>query len=231
MDVARIIESYRELLIEEDLLLLEEQLQTGTYDNAYVRRCSDAIMAIRQTKGVGGDANSDSLDATRGLDSYCSADATEEDDSRRGIYVAGNELSPYGAPDGAGGVAKTDPFLELEALRHLSKRKSQLKSYIERNDFFDEEFIDENFSRFDDLELKIIVSSVPLSESFLEKYLGALDPESVARHQSFSEAFFMRHFKDFDYDVVLNHGVNSWRTKEGRSKKLDTFLRLKGVMV
>ena len=231
MDVARIVENYSEFLIEEDLLLLEEELQTGAYDNAYVRRCFDAIATIRQTKGAGSSANNDSFGATRELNPCCSEDAAGEAESRNSVYVAGSELSPYGAPNGAGGVAKTDPFLELEALRHLSKRKSQLKSYIERNDFFDEEFIDENFSRFDDLELKIIVSSVPLSESFLEKYLGALDPESVARHQSFSEAFFMRHFKDFDYDIVLNHGVNSWRTKEGRSKKLDTFLRLKGVMV
>lgn len=231
MDVAHIVENYSELLIEEDLLLLEEELQTGIYDNAYVRRCSDAIATIRQTKGARSSADNDSFGVTRELDSCCSEDTAEEADSCNGVYVVGSELSPYGAPDGAGGVAKTDPFLELEALRHLSKRKSQIKSYIERNDFFDEEFIDENFSRFDDLELRIIVSSVPLSESFLEKYLGALDPESVARHQSFSEAFFMRHFKDFDYDVVLNHGVNSWRTKEGRSKKLDTFLRLKGVIV
>ncbi len=34
MDVARIVDNYSELLIEEDLLLLEEELQTGAYDNA-----------------------------------------------------------------------------------------------------------------------------------------------------------------------------------------------------
>ena len=141
MDVARIVDNYSELLIEEDLLLLEEELQTGAYDNAYVRRCFDAIATIRQTKGVGGDANSDSLDATRGLDSYCSADATKEDDSRRGVYVASNELSPYGAPNGARGIAKTDPFLELEALRHCLRESRSSKATSSETIFSYEEFI------------------------------------------------------------------------------------------
>ena len=229
MDVAQILKDCSGLLIEEDLLLLEEELQAGSYDDAYVRSCSDAIASIRtgfsegSSGGVIGGAN-------RISDRGAPEDGGSRVASRPIVLVDSTELSPYGTPDGARSGLEIDPFLELESIRRCSTYKSQLKSYIEQHDFFDENFVDENFSRFDDLELKIIVASVCLSESFLDKYFDALDPEAVARHQVFSEEFFMRHFRELDAKIVLRQGVNDWRAKKDRSKKLDAFLRLKGVM-
>lgn len=69
----------------------------------------------------------------------------------------------------------------------------------------------------------------PLKEEFLEKYFGALNLDKLARYQQFSESFFIRHFRQLDIGVVLEHGKNEWRKKENRSKQLDVFLRLKGV--
>lgn len=229
MDVAQILKDSSGLLIEEDLLLLEEELQTGSYDSAYARSCSDTIASIRAglserpSGGVlGGTSQASDLGAPE--------DGLPKSASRPIVLVDSAELSPFGKPDGVRNGLEIDPFLELESIRRSSTYKSQLKSYIEQHDFFDESFVDKNFSRFDDLELKIIVASVCLSESFLDKYLDALDLEAVARYQIFSEEFFMRHFRELDAGIVLRQGANDWRTKKNRSKKLDAFLRLKGVM-
>ena len=70
-----------------------------------------------------------------------------------------------------------------------------------------------------------------MGEDFIEKYFGALDHDKIARYQQFSEVFFMKHFSQMDYTIVLEHGKNEWRKKENRSKQLDVFLRLKGVKI
>ena len=75
------------------------------------------------------------------------------------------------------------------------------------------------------------------SKSLFREYLrnqplideAFLNADRIATTQLFSEEFFMRHFASFKAQLVLQKGKNPWRSKENRSKKLDTFLRLKGV--
>jgi hypothetical protein len=74
-----------------------------------------------------------------------------------------------------------------------------------------------------------MLTIIPLEEGFLEKYFGALDKDKISRYQCFSEGFFIKHYSQLDATVVLTKSKNEWRKKENRSKRLDVFLRLKGV--
>ena len=55
----------------------------------------------------------------------------------------------------------------------------------------------------------------------MEKYFSSLNAEKIARYQLFSEKFFIKHFSQFDAEIVLTKGKNEWRKKEKRSAQLD----------
>ena len=120
---------------------------------------------------------------------------------------------------------------DLNNIRSRKDYKKVFKKYISSLDFIDSDFIDKNYGVFQSWEINAIVSTIELKEEFLEKYFGAIDHDKVARYQYFSESFFMKHFSQLDYSIVLEKGKNEWRKKEKRSKQLDVFLRLKGVKI
>ena len=117
----------------------------------------------------------------------------------------------------------------MAAIRRSDKSKSLFREYLRNQPLIDEAFLDANLSFFDDWEISALLDHLRLSEPFLEKYFSSLNADRIATTQLFSEEFFMRHFASFKAQLVLQKGKNPWRSKENRSKKLDTFLRLKGV--
>ena len=122
-------------------------------------------------------------------------------------------------------------YTDLCLMRTLENYKSDFKSYIAEMDLINEGFLAQNLSLFQPWEIGAILSVMPLSEEFLDKFIDSLDTEKIARYQQFSEEFFMKHYAKLDPQIVLEKGVNPWRKKENRSKQLDVFLRLKGVKI
>ena len=120
---------------------------------------------------------------------------------------------------------------DVASMRDEKTYKTRFKKYVEERPEIDSAFVDANYSFFRPWELDAIVSVRQMTEEFLEKYFGALDREKIARYQTFSEAFFMKHYSQMNAETVLEHGKNEWRKKENRSRQLDVFLRLKGVKI
>jgi hypothetical protein len=80
-------------------------------------------------------------------------------------------------------------------------------------------------------EFNSVLSWLQLGEDALNKYWAILDKKSVARHQLFSEDFFILHYNELNTSTVLKNGKNPWRKKEAMSTKLAMFLKLKGVSI
>ena len=215
MEIKEILTTQADELLDIDIDVLNEELDTGCYTHAYKKECKALIDAIARKRAL-----------TR---SSKSAQVIEPDTQPTVRTLHPSALFPYNKPDERdeeqGGNLESD----LAAIRKSSKKASEFKAYIERHPFIDEDYIDANFSLFEPQERSTLLGMRKFSEPFLEKYFDSLDHNALARHQEFSEGFFMSHFSDLDPRIVLEDGINAWRGKDSRSSKLDVFLRLKGV--
>ncbi len=208
MEILEILKNSSKDLIPEDIALFKTELAVGSYSEEYKKECYELM---------------DRIECWRKADTEIKAEKKKPDISKINI----SDIAP-------GGNAPKLSFLEqfktdLNAMRLSSSYKSSFRTYIKSHTEIDEKFVDSNFALFDSNELEMIVSELPLSEAFLDKYFSSLDKNKIARYQLFSESFYKRHFADFDAETVLTKGKNEWRKKENRSKQLDVFLRLKGV--
>lgn len=218
MEILEMLQKSGEDLYPEDLDFFETELATGgPYDAAYQAQCITLIKRLRTWM------------------SREESKAAQQDapiNAPKGLVMDLDSVAPQEANDAATNMTPEERlFREIKKLRENSAYKSKFKEYISSQSIVDEPFIEKHYAFFDEWELNAIVSVKPLSEPFLEKYFGALNHDKIARYQHFSEAFFMKHFAQMDYTIVLQRGKNEWRKKENRSKQLDVFLRLKGVKI
>lgn len=236
MDIYELLTTDIESLTDEDLVMFIDELAIGAYDEKYRSKCQLLIESEKHKRKA-------QKTRARELEKAVSQSAQRHEENKKLLDVAlPTNVSPSVLVD----PAKLSPFNKVEiptkspfeivssdvaAIRRSEKRKSLFKEYLGAQDLLDEKMLDAHLSFFDDWEMSAILSSMQLSEEFLEKYFGALDADRIARTQQFSEEFFMKHFSEFDAQLVLQKGKNSWRKKENRSRKLDTFLRLKGVQI
>lgn len=246
MDVREILRSDAAGLLEEELEMLEEELATGDYDSVYRTECAKLIEDERHTRkvaqtkakaavttggGPDGMAPKPIGEGSRKAVTTSSAKVQIPHDVSPSVTVSADSLSPYNTVN----MPKKTPYetvsADVAAIRRSEKRKSMFREYLRKQPLIDEAFLDAHLSFFDDWEMGAILDHIKLSEAFLEKYLSALDADKVATTQQFSEEFFMKHYSAFDAKLVLLKGKNAWRSKEQRSRKLDTFLRLKGVHI
>ena len=215
MEVLEILEKSSRELYLEDLDFFEAELATGSYTDGYKKRCREKIAEIRRFL-VGEDEHEEASDATL----------------PHNLVVGIDRLVPQGMQNSSLGMTEEEVILHtIRALRGKQGYKTEFKHYIKSAGGMDEAFIEQHFTFFTDLELDAIVMTVALSEAFLEKYFGAFAKDKIARYQTFSEQFFMKHFADLDYNIVLTEGKNEWREKAKRSRQLDVFLRLKGITI
>lgn len=247
MDIKGILANQWAELLDVDLSSLEEELATGGYDSSYVLECNDAIWRIRREHT---DAFRKELLAQKGLDedSKASEPATAKPVvkivkepgkkpelsvnvplSESVMAVPATELSPYGTPAAQPEPTEGEKLMrQLELIRLSAKPLDELEKYLMGSPF-DEAFIERNISVFRGAELSVVLGCYGFDEAFLERYFNVFDADDIAKTQRFSEEFFMRHYAELDAQTVLEQGVNGWRKKGARSKKLDMFLRLKGV--
>ena len=211
MDILKILEESTDSLILEDLECFEAELDTGSYDDDYIRICKSKISSLKAWMKNDNKRSNKLTESTK-------FEKKVEIDSPVILNLNNSNLEPCE-------LLKRD----LKRIRKCTDYKKRFKEFIRGYDFVDVDFIDNNISFFEVWELSSMLSFIQMGEPFLEKYFGALDLEKVARYQEFSEQFFMKHFSQLDATIVLTKGKNAWRKKENRSKQLDVFLRLKGI--
>lgn len=219
MDVEEILKNQSDELLEIDLRCLEEELDTGGYAKRYVKNCKELISKIRNQKRAGAKNNAEDGD-------------TREESASMIHEVPLDQLSPFSSPSvDAKSAVSTDGSLWNRVLdaRRGSQQQSDLRGLLKRERALDEQFTEAHIGEMTHEELSVFLECRNFSESFLDRYFSVLDPGKIARFQLFSEEFFINHFSEMNPTIVLKQGKNPWRKKDARSKKLDTFLRIKGV--
>lgn len=234
MDVRGILKSEAADLLDDELAMLEEELATGGYDRSYVVECKRLIDGERHAREVA------RLKAQKASEGQKHAPQRHEKAEEHATVMPGvvlpstaastlNALSPFNEAKEGHKSPYEVVLADVSVLRRSERYKTLFREYIRKQSFIDEQFVDAHLSLFNEWETTALLDRMRFSEAFLEKYLSVLDARKVATTQTFSEEFFMRHFGYFNAETVLTKGKNKWRTKDARSRKLDTFLRIKGV--
>lgn len=232
MDILRILKTSAKEVTPEDLLMFEDALTAGDYedtsgqsmpDAAYRDQCANLISQIRNWKKH---EKADKHKSRNGREPVASNSLK---DKNSGVIIDGDGISPFNKPSSSNKTPTEEVASDLAVMRRSDDYKNRFKEYLNTSHNMTEEFIDENFSMFEQLELDCMLQRFSFSEEFLEKRFSQLSLDGISRYQIFSEDFFIRHFSDLDAETVLRKGVNPWRSKENRSSKLDVFLRLKGI--
>lgn len=218
MEILKILEDSFENLYAEDLDFFETELATGDYTEPYISQCREKILMARRWL-AGEQGSGDAVDAPAATPSS-------------GVIMNKAALVPGASPEHTASRNPDEDILaDVEALRRDHAYKRKFKEYAANTAALDAAFVDKHFSFFQVWELAAILTVKQMGEPFLEKYFSALGHDKIARYQEFSESFFMKHYAQLDYEIVLLHGKNPWAKKENRSKQLDVFLRLKGVKI
>lgn len=217
MDVRGLLDGQRDQLLDIDLDALEEELRTGGYDAAYAKGCLENIAELRAARS-----------AIRNV-----SDSGRERPERRQAPRAPDAETrqpSHGTPTEGPSKDRRKAFARgLLVVRDAGGTVKAFRKLLSSCPYADERFVDENIDLFTASELTTLLKAMAFSERFLEKYFSSLDHDTLARCQEFSEGFFIAHYADLDPSTVLLRGVNEWRDKARRSRKLDTFLRIKGV--
>ena len=208
MEIYEILKNNSKDLLAEDLELLRTELAVGDYNDDYRKWCTELMKQIEKWN----------------------AHDSSKPEKKEQPKVQKDISAVTPKHQGKTAVSFLQQFqADLNAMRLSDKYKSSFRTYIKTHENFDERFVDDNFSLFEEYEIEAILSELTFSEQFLEKYFSVLDKDKIARYQLFSERFYQKHFSDFDAETVLKRGKNEWRKKENRSKQFAVFLRLKGV--
>lgn len=219
-DIKEILITQEAELLDIDLDSLKERLETGDYDRCYVKSCNDVIAAIRrkrQNAAVRESLSEQELSKESELPQVPLEDLSP--------YVVASRQKPDDAPLDQGQAV----MRAIEDTRIGNGASHALKRLARATPTLNEDFVEAHINDLSKNELSTLLECIAFSEGFLERYFPTLNHDAIARYQTFSEEFFIRHFSDLNASTVLKLGRNSWRVKENRSSKLDAFLRLKGV--
>ncbi len=217
-NIKEILATQEAELLDIDLDCLEEQLETGDYDYQYAKSCKATIAAIRHKR-------------QQAVTQQQGKQSPEKKPELPQVPL--EDLAPHAAPS----QQRNDPMLSqdqriMNAIENTRLGNGSQKAFerlVRSTPELDEQFAKAHINELSKSELKTLLEHIPFSEGFLEQFLPALDRSAIARCQTFSEEFFIKHFSDLSTSTVLKQGKNSWRKKENRSNKLNAFLRLKGV--
>lgn len=226
MDILGMLQNDMDELCEEDIDMIEQELAVGTYTEEYRSQCRLHILQVThhfeqkkkekvyqgtQAKGLSTRLFKQEKDVTVAVATKTDEIAVEEKKHEKTQAEIFRE--------------------ELKKMREMSQPAKRFTDYLDDNDFMTNDFIDQNFSEFNENERSILLRKRAFTEDFLDKYFAVLDKGTLVMNQLFTEEFFMKHYNNMPVKLVLTKSKNSWRTKTKRSKKLDTFLRLKGVKI
>lgn len=215
MDIRELLLKHKNELLDVDLDCLEEELDTGEYDKPYIEGCRELIGGIRDER-------------QRAIE-RASKRARREGRSDKGEGMP-LELSRSCGDASAGGVmGDSNAIADIDAISKNSNARELLRAYIENHPELNESFVEQHIGSLPASAIGVFLELRAFDEAFLDKYFDVLDQAKIARFQTFSEEFFIKHYGDLNETIVLKQGVNPWKKKADRSSKLNTFLRLKGV--
>lgn len=215
MDIRELLLKQKNELLDVDLGCLEEELDTGEYDRPYIEECRELIGTIR--------------DERRQAIERAAKGARRR---RQGQEGEGPTLKPsqaYGSFSVGGMTGDSNAIADLAAISSNSNARELLKTYIESHPELDQSFVEEHIGSLPVDAIDVFLELRAFDEAFLDRYFDVLNQAKIARFQMFSEEFFIKHYGDLNETIVLKQGVNPWKKKSDRSRKLNTFLRLKGV--
>ena len=173
MEIYEILKNNSKDLLAEDLELLRTELAVGDYNDDYRKRCTELMKQIEKWNAH---------DSSK-------PEKKEQPKAQKDISA----VTPK--HQGKTAVSFLQQFqADLNAMRLSDKYKSSFRTYIKTHENFDERFVDDNFSLFEEYEIEAILSELTFSEQFLEKYFSVLDKDKIARYQLFSERFYQKHF-------------------------------------
>ena len=243
MDIREVLRTDAADLLDEELEMLEEELATGDYDAFYRKECEQMILDERHVRKIAhlkAKALAEGATEDEALKAAVRAVKQEGKTAKNvmlpsalaaSVQVSPDKLSPFNNVN----LPEKTPYetvsADVSVIRRSENSMKMLREYLKKQPLIDEAFLDKHLSLFEEDEMKAILDQFRFSEQFLEKYLSTLGADRVAKTQLFSEEFFMHHFAEFDPMIALEKGKNPWCKKENRSRKLDTFLRLKGVRI
>ena len=209
MDIYEILKSENDSLSFDELKYLEDELLIGHYNVTYVGKCYDLIKQIKDSKK---NKESRKYRVTR--------------QTLQGLLISSSDLNIYEETESL--TLEETIIKNLETFRGTKEFKTKLENMIKTLEI-NEEVIEKIYKEFRKSELDIFVKNIQFSEMFLEKYIDDLDIEGISKYQLFSEEFFQKHYQKFNADYVIKHSKNEWVKKGNMSKKLEIFLKLKGV--
>lgn len=215
MDIRELLLKQKNELLDVDLGCLEEELDTGEYDRPYIEECRELIGTIR-------DERRQTIDrASRGTRRREQGHESEGPASKPSRLCA--------AASAGGMTSDSNAIADIDAISANSNARELLKSYIESRPELDQPFVEQHIGSLTADAIGVFLELRVFDEAFLDRYFDVLDHAKIARFQTFSEEFFIKHYGDLNETIVLKQGVNPWKKKADRSRKLNTFLRLKGV--
>ncbi len=218
MDILMMLQNDADELCKEDLEMIKEELAIGDYSGDYRRECTRIIWRLTHDL-----EDNEMQKAYQAKKVHTSRLIQSEKET---VVVIPEPVVPEPA------MNKQETFrAELMKMRTMADPAKRFSEYIANTSFVTNEFIDQNMNEFNERERNELLRKREFSEEFLEKYFDVLDHGTLVINQKFSEEFFMKHFADLNTKLVLTKSKNSWKAKEKRSKKLDTFLRIKGVRI
>lgn len=226
MDILGMLQNDMDELCEEDIEMIQEELDVGDYSYEYKQQCRLHILKIthyfeqkKKEKAYQGPQElSSRLFKT---EEDVTVVTTSSDTTGEIVEVAPKREK-----------TKAEEFREeIQKMRSMAEPEKRFVAYIEENEFITNDFIDQNMNELNEPERNALLRKRQFTEEFLEKYFDVLDHGTLALNQLYSEEFFMKHYAQLPVKVVLTRSKNPWRTKAKRSKKLDSFLRLKGVKI
>lgn len=215
MDIRELLLKHKNELLDVDLDCLEEELDTGEYDKPYIEGCRELIGSIR--------------DERRQAIAHASKRSRCEgrNDKREGMPLEPSRSC--GDASASGVMGGSNAIADIVAISKNSNARELLKAYIENHSELNEPFVEQHIGSLPADAIGVFLELRAFDEAFLDKYFDVLDQAKIARFQTFSEEFFIKHYGDLNETIVLKQGVNPWKKKADRSSKLNTFLRLKGV--
>ena len=211
MDIKKELTENKDKFSLADLDYFLNQLEIGEFDDEYY---ADCLILITQIKN-------DIL--------YKRTNFTSVSDSpvpfSGGVLVKPGDIDP----SHKGKTTSMDEQLMgyIIASRTRSTNKQEFVKLI-KTDRIDEAFFEKYFSQFNAIEFDWAMENYFFSEHFIEHHIDSLTKVVMSATQKYSEDFFMKHMNKFDVKVVMTKSPNPWTSKNNRSKKLDTILKLKG---
>lgn len=215
MDILNILTTQGDKLYKEELEFFITELEVGEYSSAYIDKCKKLINEL--------------LNRNNKTSKVIVIEQENIDESATPSITISYEQLTHQTNTIV--LTSEETFKkEVKIMREKNLYKENFNNYIiSKKELLSVDFIEKNISFFNEWEISTLISFIQFDEDFLEKYFTVLDKTAIAKYQSFSESFFMKHFNELPVSVVLKQGVNEWKKKSKRSSKLDIFLRLKGV--